>query len=86
MRKIPLLKGEGGAQRRVRGKEIPVPLTRLAGASHPLPSGEGFTRKISLRYCGVAGMTVICTIAAADFPIVIGLPLSSNGRRYVASK
>jgi hypothetical protein len=45
-RQIPLLKGEGGAQRRVRGKKTAPLLHPSPGPSgHPLPSGEGFAPK-----------------------------------------
>jgi hypothetical protein len=44
--RIPLLKGEGAAKRRVRGvkKHLFTPHPARC-ASHPLPSGEGFAPK-----------------------------------------
>jgi len=50
---IPLLKGEGGAKRRVRGKEMALFLYPSSGPSgHLLPSGEGFVfSQIEKRMC-----------------------------------
>ena len=45
--RIPLPKGEGAAERRVRGEESKAsPLTRRPSGDgrHPLPSGEGFAK------------------------------------------
>jgi hypothetical protein len=45
--RIPLLKGEGAAKRRVRGKEKEILYPSPGASHHPLPSGEGFVQNFS---------------------------------------
>jgi hypothetical protein len=48
MAEVPLLKGEGGAEHRVRGKELLFLYPSPGPSGHPLPSGEGFAKYIPL--------------------------------------